>query len=305
MVLSGIKSKGMGMNKPLSIRWVEVIMGVCFALMWSSAFTSARIIVQNAPPLTISSLRFFIAGFIAVSIAFYLGQSFNLTLRQWRATTIFGVCQNALYLGLFFVGMQWIEASLATVLASVLPLLVGMCDHFIFKKKLRPLGVFGLIIGFTGVCLILEDRISNNVDIRGLTACFIGVCALTFATLSVREASSGGNIIMVIGIQMLIGGFVLAVTSLMFEEWKIDWSVKLILAFSYTLIIPGLIATWVWFKLVDKIGPTQASSFHFLNPVFGVIIAAVILNEELSMLDYVGVFIIAIGILAVQVSKPN
>ncbi len=45
-----------------------IVMGVSFALMWSSAFTSARIIVLQAPPLTISSLRFLIAGTLAICI---------------------------------------------------------------------------------------------------------------------------------------------------------------------------------------------------------------------------------------------
>ena len=41
-----------------------IVMGLAFALMWSSAFTSARIIVADAPPLTALSLRFLISGLI-------------------------------------------------------------------------------------------------------------------------------------------------------------------------------------------------------------------------------------------------
>ena len=53
----------------------SAIMGFVFALIWSSAFTSARIIVQVAPPLSISALRFLIAGLIAVSIAYFRSKS--------------------------------------------------------------------------------------------------------------------------------------------------------------------------------------------------------------------------------------
>ena len=55
------------------------------------------------------ALRFFISGLIGVAIALALGQTLRLTRAQWRATIIFGICQNALYLGLNFVAMQWIE----------------------------------------------------------------------------------------------------------------------------------------------------------------------------------------------------
>jgi drug/metabolite transporter (DMT)-like permease len=62
-------------------------------------------------------------------------------------------------------------------------------------------------------------------------------------------------------------------------------------------------ATLVWFILVDRIGAVRASTYHFLNPFFGVAIAAAILSEGLTLLDIIGVIIVAGGILAVQISK--
>ena len=111
------------------------VMGLAFALMWSSAFTSARIVVAHTPPLGISSLRFLIAGTLAIVIARALGQSWRLTTSQARATVIFGICQNALYLGLFFVAMRRIEASLAAIIASSMPLIVALAGLAIFAPK--------------------------------------------------------------------------------------------------------------------------------------------------------------------------
>ena len=76
-----------------------IFMGLAFALMWSSAFASARIIVTSAPPLASLSLRFLISGVLAIVIARALGQTMTLTRAQWRGVVIFGLCQNALYLG--------------------------------------------------------------------------------------------------------------------------------------------------------------------------------------------------------------
>ena len=82
-----------------------MLAGLAFALIWSSAFTSARIIVADAPPILSLSIRFLISGFIAIVIARILGQTWRLTAGQWKATIVFGICQNALYLGLNFVAM--------------------------------------------------------------------------------------------------------------------------------------------------------------------------------------------------------
>ena len=98
-------------------------MGLAFALMWSSAFTSARIIVADASPLFSLAARFLVSGLLGVIIARALGQSWHLTRAQWRATILFGICQNALYLGFNFVAMQWIEASMAAIIASAICIL--------------------------------------------------------------------------------------------------------------------------------------------------------------------------------------
>lgn len=277
--------------------------GLAFALMWSSAFTSARIIVTNAPPLTISAIRFLIAGSIAILIARAMGQSMRLTPQQWQLTIVFGICQNALYLGLNFVAMQTVQASLAAIIASSLPLLVALSGLLFSGERVPPLGAAGLFAGIAGVALIMGTRLSAGVDPVGVVLCCLGVLALTFATLAVRGAASGGNVMTVVGFQMLIGSAALWVPAFVFETWEVTWSPKVVAAFLYTIFVPGLIATILWFWLVRRIGAVRAATFHFLNPFLGVMIAALLLGETLGPLDLIGVAVITAGILAVQLSK--
>jgi drug/metabolite transporter (DMT)-like permease len=278
-------------------------MGLAFALMWSSAFTSARVIVEYAPPLSALALRFLISGLLGVLIAWLLGQSARLSRRQWLGVMIFGICQNALYLGLNFVAMQTIPASLAAIIASTMPLLVALAGWLIFGNRVRPLGIAGLIAGVIGVVLIMGARLQGGVDVYGLILCVIGVVSLTIATLAVLGASSGGNVLMIVGLQMLVGSVILWVPALTFEVWDVTWNWQLVVAFVYTTLVPGLAATLVWFLLVGRIGAVKASTFHFLNPFLGVAIAAALLGEAIGVLDVIGVAIIAGGILAVQLSK--
>lgn len=280
-----------------------ILGGLAFAFMWSSAFTSARIIVTNAPPLTVSAIRFLLAGLIVLAIARIAGQSMRLNAQQWKLTIVFGICQNALYLGLNFVAMQWVEASLAAIIAASLPLWVGLSGWLIWGEKVPALGTAGLIAGIAGVMLIMGTRLSAGVDPLGVVLCVLGALALTFATLAVRGASSGGNLLTVVGFQMLIGSAALWIPALLLETWQVNWSPLVIGAFFYTIFVPGILATILWFWLIGRIGATRAATFHFLNPFLGVVIAAALLGEELGWLDAVGVAIITAGILAVQVSK--
>ena len=108
---------------------------------------------------------------------------------------------------------------------------------------------------------------------------------------------------MIVGLQMLVGSAILWVPALAFETLDVSMNWQLVVAFVYTTLVPGLLATWVWFVLVGRIGAVKASTFHFLNPFLGVSTAAVLLGESIGILDVVGVAIIAGGILAVQLSK--
>ncbi len=280
-----------------------IAMGLTFAFIWSSAFASARIIVADASPLFSLALRFLISGLLGVAIARALGQSWNLTRSQWHATILFGICQNALYLGLNFYALQTIEASLAAIIASTMPLLVALAGWLLMGEKLRPLGVIGLLAGFAGVAVIMGSRVSAGIDLNGVAMCGLGALALTFATLAVRGATSGGNFMMVVGLQMLVGSAVLFVAAPFFETIYFNPTLPVLLAFTYTTLFPGLVATLIWFMLLNRIGAIRAATFHFLNPVFGVAVAAILLGERLGPMDVVGVLVTTLGILAVQLSR--
>lgn len=287
------------------IDFLAIVAGLAFALMWSSAFTSARIIVMDASPLAALTLRFLLSGLIGVAIARAMGQSWHLTPAQWRATILFGILQNGVYLGLNFVALQTVQASVAVIIASAMPLLVAVATWLVLGEKLRPLGIAGLLAGMTGVAIIMGARISGGIDPFGLALCCLGLVALTIATLSVRGATSGGNFLMIVGLQMLAGCVALALATLLFETPRLTPSWRLLAAFSYTTLVPGLAATFVWFWLVNRIGATRGATFHFLNPFLGVAIAAVFLGESLGPTDVLGVVVVALGILAVQLSRQR
>ena len=271
--------------------------------MWSSAFTSAKIIVSSAPPLSALSLRFLVSGLLAIGIGWLLGQSLKLTSSQWKATVIFGICQNSIYLGLNFIAVQRIEASVAAIIASTMPLIVAFLGWIIFRDRLKPLAIFGLVLGFIGVLIIMNTRIQNINDLGAIILCVLGAISLAIATLSVKNATSGGNLWIIVGYQMIIGSIALLPFALLLEEINIAWSFKLIIAFFYTTLIPGLLATWVWFVLVSKVGVVKGATYHFLNPFFGVLIAYIILKESIGLSDYIGVIVVSVGIIIVQISR--
>ncbi len=281
-----------------------ILMGLVFAIMWASAFTSTRMIVTEAPPLMALALRFAFSGVIGVLIARMMGETWrSLTRAQWRAVIVLGLCQNALYLGMNWIAMQWIEAGLASIIAATMPLIVAALGWALLGDRLRPAGIAGLALGLIGVTIIMGARLQGGSDPVGVALCFAAALALAVATLTVRGASAGGNVMMVVGLQMLVGAVTLGIIAPLAEDWDVTLNARLVWAFLYTVIVPGILATWIWFRLVGRIGAVRAATFHFLTPFFGVATGALLLGEGFGASDVIGVGIIMVGILAVQLSK--
>ena len=281
-----------------------ILMGLGFALMWASAFTTTRMIVLAAPPLTALVIRFALSAVVAVALARAMGQSWHLSRAEWRTVVVFGLCQNALYLGLNWIAMQYVEASAAAIIASMMPLMVAFLGWIIYGERLRPVAVAGLVAGIIGVALIMGVRLQHGLSIPGLVLCLLAVVALTVATLAARGAGGSRNMMMIVGMQMAVGAVALVLPAAAMEWGRgVDWSPQLVLAFIYTVLAPGIGATWLWFLLVNRIGTVRAATFHFLSPIFGVAIAAALLGERFGASDVIGALIVAAGILMVQMAR--
>lgn len=282
----------------------SIAMGLAFAFIWASAFTSTRVIVVAAPPLTALVIRFAMSAVIGVLLARAMGQTWRLTRQEWRVLIIFGIMQNGLYLGLNWIAMRTIEASAAAIIASAMPLLVALAGWVWLGERLRPVAVIGLVMGMAGVGMVMGVRLQHGLDPYGAILAVIAVVALTMATLVARGAGGSRNMMMIVALQMAVGAAVLILPAAVME-WgtPIDWSWRLVIAFLYTVLAPGLAATFIWFLLVERIGAIRAATFHFLSPIFGVTIAAVFLNERFGPGDVIGAGIVAAGILMVQMAR--
>ena len=86
-------------------------------------------------------------------------------------------------------------------------------------------------------------------------------------------------------------------------DWQLGLMTGFAFAFLYTILVPGIAATFIWFQLVKRIGAVRAATFHFLSPPLGVAIAAFWLGERFGWSDVIGSIIVAAGILMVQLSR--
>ena len=101
-----------------------------------------------------------------------------------------------------------------------------------------------------------------------------------------------------------VGALALVIPSALLEWGRpVHWSPRLAWALGFSILLAGILATFIWFRLVTRIGAVKAAAFHFLSPPFGVAIAALALGERFGWTDVVGSLIVAAGILLVQLAR--
>ena len=284
----------------------HILLGVGFALIWASAFPSAKLAVQFCPPFFFLFLRFSLAGLFSILLGTCLGQNFRFDHKDLIWIAIFGLIQNGLYLGLIFLALTKIDSNISVIIASILPLTVAFFSWLIFKSKMSLLGLSGLVVGLFGVLLIMLQRVEKEYEILGITLCLLGLLATTFSTLIITKINiNKNNILIIVGLQMLAGSIFLLPLSYFFEVWDVSFSITFLFTFLYIAAFPGIIGPVIWFYLQKEIGAVKYASFHFLVPFFGIGISYFLLGETLTFSDVIGVVVIILGLYLVNRDKKE
>src|ERR1700716_4069302 len=140
-----------------------------FCVFWSSAFAVAKLALADCPPLFLLMARFLLAGAITLGAAAVLRTSvlrtsWHFTRRDIVVLALLGVANNALYLGLNYVGMRSISSGLSALIVSANPVLtVGLAAVFL-NERLTWRKTAGLLLGIGGVAFIVQGRISGRID---------------------------------------------------------------------------------------------------------------------------------------------
>src|SRR5262249_51876570 len=89
-----------------------------FCLLWSFAFVAGKTSVTYCPPLILLAARFLLAGILIFVISTFRSEGWQLTMRDAATFAILGVANNALYLGLGYIGLKTVSAGLGALIVS-------------------------------------------------------------------------------------------------------------------------------------------------------------------------------------------
>jgi drug/metabolite transporter (DMT)-like permease len=251
-------------------------------LVWGSTYLAIRITDRTMPPLLMSSARFLIAG--AALYAFASRGRARPTLRQWGAAAIVGA-------GLLLIGnggVAWsetrLESGLAALIVAIIPLWVAVMDRAFFGRRLSPLAVVGLVVGFAGVALLV--RPGGGGDVLAMLALVGATAAWAGGSLYARGAPLPESPLLSASMQMLAAALFLGIAGLAAGETggihADSFSAKPVIAFVYLVLVGSLIAFSAYAWLLKNVRISIVSTYAFVNPVVAVALGTAFLNEKIG-----------------------
>jgi len=281
-----------------SFRLPLPVMVAAFCLLWSSAFAAAKLSIADCPPLIVLTARFLIAAVVTFGAAAIVGLPFSLKRRDFLVFALLGIANQAIFLGLSYVGIRSTSSGLAALIISANPVLTAVLAVAFLDERMTWRKAAGLLLGVAGVAFVVGGRLSGDIDHPvGIALLVMALVSLVGGTILYKTFAPKGDPWVGNGVQSLAAGLATLPFAFAFESaGDIVPSWRLALSIAYLGLFVSIFAYLLWFHLLNMSGATAASSYHFLMPPLGLLFGWLVLGEQVALTDLVGIVPVAIGI---------
>lgn len=273
------------------------------AAIWGASFLFMRLVVPAFGPVALAFVRVTGAALVLLPLLLLRGE-WPVLRRHWRAMIVLGLSNSALPFMLFGYAAYTLPAGLAAIFNAATPLSTALIAWAWLGDPLTRWRSLGLALGFAGVVGLALNKSMSTSGLQALqfdttAALAIGACLL--GTLLYGHAASYVKrylkdqpaMVMAVGTQAAASAALLLPALLSWPavnpSWR-DWALAGALA-----VLASGVAYILYFRLMTRVGPTQAASVTFLVPVFAAGWGALVLAEPVTVAMGVGGAVILAG----------
>lgn len=277
-------------EKILKKTWVVCLLAMVCCLLWGSAFPCIKVGyslfgiggVDTAAQILFAGIRFTLAGVLVIAIGSLMGRKIMRPNRK-VLPKIGKICllQTVIQYFFFYVGLAHTTGVRGAIVEASNVFLAILISSLIFRmEKLDGKKIVGCLIGFAGVILINLGGGGEDMGLHLLGDGFVFISALAYALSSVliKRYSEEEDPVMLSGYQFLAGGLVMTAGALLAGGRLGSFTVKGGALLLYMALISAVAYT-IWGILLKYNPVSKVTVFGFSNPVFGVLLSALILGE--------------------------
>lgn len=282
------------------------ILALCFvSFFWGTTWIASKEGVKHMPALQLVAIRQFLGGFIYISFFLFKKAPWPKG-KQWKTIVILSILNFVLSNALSTWGVKYISSGLGAIIGAIVPLWIVIISFF-RGERLSRLSVIGLIISFSGVCVIFYDHLSDFLipSFRfGILISIISTLTWAFGTLYTKKKAATFNPYFSLGIQMFLSSILVfaytgasGISIPLREIPAISWW-----SISY-LVVFGSVLTFIAFIYALQNLPAEISSIYsYINPIVAIILGALIFGETLNTAIAIGGIVTLFGLYMVNYS---
>ncbi|MDD6215141.1 MAG: DMT family transporter [Roseburia sp.] len=303
------ETKEVWMQKTVVV-WLGALL--CCAL-WGSAFPCIKIGYQLfeigakdvATQILFAGARFFLAGVLAILFGSVLNKKPLLPRKGAIGRIVWlSFLQTVLQYLFFYIGLAHTSGVKASIIEGVNVFIAILVASLIFhQEKLTARKMIGCVIGFAGVVLVNVNGSGMDAGISffGEGFIFLSTVAYAFSSVFLKRYSKEDNPVMLSGYQFVTGGIIMMLCGFGMGGTLTHVTPAGIAMLLYLALVSA-VAYSLWGVLLKYNPISKVAVFGFMNPVFGVILSAILLNEAgtIGAMCLVALVLVCVGIYIVN-----
>ena len=284
-------------------RWLALALLIFAAASWAGSSVAGRAAAGDVPPMTISFLRWFLAFLLLLPLgARPLWAERRILRHHWPIMCGFAFFGVVGFTVPYYVGLQFTEAVNVGILNASSPILIILLSFAMLGVVIRPGQLVGIGLALIGTLVIigrgsLETLLGFTLNVGDMLA-LSAFLSWAIYTVMLRWRPPGMG-----SYSFLVAIFALASLMMLplflaelaegrsFEHNFDNWFI-----IGYAVLFPSTLAYLAWNLAVPIVGANLAAITQYLNPVFAVSLAALILGESVEAFHLVGIAAILAGI---------
>lgn len=278
-----------------------------FVVIWATGFIVARLSAPHAEPLTFLTVRFVLAGTLMVGLALIFKARWPGYSAALHAI-IAGALLHGFYLGAgYWAVAHGLPAGIAALIGGLQPILTALLAGRILGERITRRHWLGLAVALAGLALVLAPKLdlSQTDGITPATVLVISLGVLSMTLGSIYQKRHVTNIDLLTGTAwQYAGGFVVvALGAVLTENFRFDATPQAWIALGWSVIVLSIGAILLLMALIKHGDVSKVSALIFLVPAVAAVMAWLLFDETLTLIQIAGMFVCALGVLLVTRGK--
>jgi drug/metabolite transporter (DMT)-like permease len=264
------------------------------AIVWGFNWPATRIAVMEVPPWTMRGMTLCLGALALAGVALIRRQSLAIR-REHRPRLVVAGC---LTVGGFAILTTFAQLSLPTsraaVLAYTMPVWAALMARVVLGERFTRRRVLGLALGTAGLTALAVPLLRNGDLSIGWVYALGAALVWAAGTIVSKRLPVAAPPLVVASWQLLVGGVLCLLGMLVFEANRpgVPYSTATIVALAYSVVFSQALGYLSWFEGIARVSAGTAAVASLLAPALGVFGAMVLLHEQPSMTDFLGLALV-------------